>query len=422
MLRRRIRSTKKLWFLGGIIVLVLIISGIGLSMKGFGGKSGKADKAAALKPLVAVETVQKRDLLKQVVLSGKAVPVSQVDIAAKYTGHIVQVAVELGQEVQTGQVMIVQDTRDINLTIAHSSESMRRSQAESIESRAAFEANYYKAEADYQRNIDRVARYETLHATGAISKDSLDTARQQFVNAKAALDTLKEQSMEQGEPAVLESKRAEAARDEYKLEAYKQQREDMILCAPRNGIIGFRQAEVGALVQAGQKLLTIVDNSSMYIDCQVSEQSAAYLRTGMELPVTIDSLGRIYPGKIIYISPASDAKAQVYIVRISLLQEDLLVKGGMFAHAQSEILLKPKTIFVSKEALLDKNGKKYVFVINENNQAEQRLVKLGLANDDSMEILEGVYVGEVVAVSNVSRLKQDMQVEVEQKDKAGAGS
>ncbi|BBB89403.1 cobalt-zinc-cadmium resistance protein CzcB [Methylomusa anaerophila] len=400
--------------------MALIVSGIWGYMKGFGGKSGNAGKAAAIKPLVAVETVQKRDMVKRIVLSGQTVPAAQVDIAAKYTGRIVQVTVELGQRVEAGQVLIIQDTRDIDLIIAQSGESMRLARAESVETKAAFDANYRKAEADYQRNLDNLRRYESLHAAGAVSRENLDTARQQLVNAKAALDTLKEQAMTQGAPAVLETRQAAAARAEYMLEAYKQQREDMVLRAPRNGIIGYRQAEAGALVQDGQKLLTVVDNSSIYIDCQVAEQNAAYLVTGMELPVTVDSLGKSYPGKITYISPVSNEKTQAFTVRILLLQGDLLIKGGMFAHANAEILLKPKTIFVSKEAVLDKNGKKYVFVIHENKQAEQRQVRLGLANDEAVEILEGVKAGELVAGSNVSRLKQDMQVEVEQKAKTGS--
>lgn len=59
-----------------------------------------------------------------------------------------------------------------------------------------------------------------------------------------------------------------------------------------------------------------------------------------------------------------------------------------------------------KEAVLEKNGKSFIFVINGNNQAEQRAVQTGLSNDNEVEILSGVNDGEVIAISNLARLKK----------------
>ncbi|XER05609.1 Multidrug resistance protein MdtA [Sporomusa rhizae] len=141
------------------------------------------------------------------------------------------------------------------------------------------------------------------------------------------------------------------------------------------------------------------------------------MRTGMPVQVAIDSLGREYPGTIIYISPASDAKTQTFTVRLALTGDEPVIKSGMFAHASITGLLKQQTLFVAKTAILEKNAKQYVFTINDNNQVEQRLVTTGQRSDEAVEILTGLSDGERVAVSNIARLKPEMVVEVDGKGK-----
>ena len=418
MKMRKILNSRKRWLMLGVVVVAVVCFGAMLFWKTHNTSAGNMAKTSAVKPLVTVETVLRQDMLSRIVLSGQTVAAAQIDIAPKYKGYITKVAVELGQLVTAGQVLVVQDTLDIELSIAQTTAAIQQASAETIETKAAYEADYQKAEANYERNFANYQRYESLHNSGAVSREAFDIAKQQMINTKAVLAALQEQAMDSGIPAVLASKQAALAKVRYNLEALEKQYDDRILRAPRDGIIGYRQAEVGAFVKAGQKLLTVVDNGSNYIECQVSEQNAAQIRTGMQVKVTIDSLGQDYPGTIIYVSPASDAKTQAFTVRLALAQGESAIRSGMFAHADITGLLRPQTLVVAKTAILEKNGKKYVFVINDNNQAEQRLVTTGQRNDDSVEILTGINDGERVAVSNIARLKQDTVVETEERGKS----
>ncbi|WP_371366950.1 HlyD family secretion protein [Sporomusa rhizae] len=248
---RKFLASKKHRQILGIVVVAVVFAGALFFWKAH-EKSGNTAKASVIKPLVAVETVRRQDMRSRIVLSGQTVAVAQMDIAPKYKGHIAQVAVELGQTVTAGQVLVVQDLQDIDLDIAQTSAALRQARAEAAETKAVFAADYQKAKADYERNLANYQRYESLQLAGAISREALDTARQQMVNAKAALDALQEQTMAGGVPAALESKQAALVKAQYNLEALKQQREDRILRAPRAGIIGYRQAEAGTFVQVGQ--------------------------------------------------------------------------------------------------------------------------------------------------------------------------
>lgn len=401
-IRQRLLATdKKIKLAAGIVLLAVI----GLAIHSYlPQRPAASPRAGDIRPAVDVVAVQRQDMLKKIELSGKTVPESQIDIAAKYSGKITQVNVALGQRVEPGQVLLVQDTGDIDAALTQSEAALRGAAADAVESDASFQASYQKAKADYQLAVTNFERYKTLFAIGAVSKQSLDNAEQAVVAAKAAVDTWANQLMAGSSAAVISK---QAARDKAQggIAALHNQRDDMIMTAPRAGVIGYRQAEVGNFAQAGQKLLSIVDNSKIYVDCPVSEQDIGQIAAGMPAAVAVESLGKTYAAKIIYISPAMDAATQSFSVRLALDGIDDTLKAGMFARTEIDILLRPQTLFVPKEAVVSLNGKDKVFVVDGDNKAAERLVKLGLRNDKYVEIVDGVSAGDRIAVSNLARLK-----------------
>ncbi len=364
----------------------------------------KGQRMGDLKPTVDVITIVPRDMVRTILLTGQTVPVSQVDIVAKYTGKITQVSVELGQEVFKGQDLILQDESDITILLAQNKASLRQAQADAVDSTASFEASYQKAQADYQHSVTNFQRYKTLYEQGAISKESLDNAELQMNAARAPLDTWSKQ-ISSGNPATVLGKRAASEKAQSVVDALENQKNDLVLRAPRAGIIGFRQAEVGNIAQAGQKLLSIIDNSNIFVDCSVSEQDVGQIPLGSSVNVTVDSLGKSYSGKIIYSSPSMDAKTQTFTMRIALDSLDASIKSGMFARTTITMLLRPQTLFIPKEAIVSSNGVEKIFIVDENGQVTERVATLGLRNDKEVEILSGISSGEQVAITNLARLK-----------------
>ena len=399
------QKTKVMVMIGIIILLIA-------AFYGFKSKTiVKGQRAGEIKPAVDVLTLKRKDMMRDIVLTGQTVPVFQVDIAAKYTGRITAVNAVLGQVVSKGQNLIVQDMGDVDISIAQNGASLRQANADAIESQANFEANYQKAQADYERAITSFARYKTLYEQGAVSKEVLDNTQQQVTAAQASLETWSRQ-MAMGSAATVLSKQAARDKAQSAVEALENQKNDLILRAPRDGVIGYRQAEVGAMAQAGVKLLSIVDNSHIFVDCSVSEQDIGQVALGMPTLISIDSLGKSYQGKVTYVSPAMDTKTQTFAIRIELDHPDEKIKTGMFARTNITVLLRSNALFVPKEAVLSMNGSTRIFVVDGNGQIVERVVKLGLVNDTSVEILSGINEGEQVAVTNLARLKSGMAVTV----------
>ena len=88
-------------------------------------RSGPANVAPA-DPVVATEKLALRDMMKRVVLSGETVPKTSVDISPKYAGRIAEVSVDLGDVVQKGDVLLVQDLRDVQISILENSAGSRQ--------------------------------------------------------------------------------------------------------------------------------------------------------------------------------------------------------------------------------------------------------------------------------------------------------
>jgi multidrug efflux pump subunit AcrA (membrane-fusion protein) len=405
-MRQGLLSNKRKLIIFSIAILALLF----FAYRGIYAKNiVKGQRPEDTKPAVDVVTVQRKDMIRKIDLTGQTVPESQVDIAAKYTGKVTQINVELGQQVSPGQILLSQDSSDVDISISQNTASYRQASADAIESNAAFEANYQKAQSDYQHSVTNYDRYKTLYSQGAISKEALDNAEQQMASSQAALDTWSKQ-LSAGSAASVQSKLASRDKAQSAIDALQNQKSDLILRAPRAGVIGFRQVEVGNIVSAGQKVLSIVDNSNIYVDCSVSEQDIGQIALGVPTTISIESLGKSYTGKIIYISPAMDSKTQTFTIRIALDKPDDSIRSGMFARTTINVAIRPQTLFVPKEAVISLNGKDRIFIVNSNNQIEERIVELGLRNDKSVEILSGLKDGEQIALSNLSRLKTGITI------------
>ena len=401
-------TTKRQKLVAGGIALILLAIALYVYM-GMGKDS--MQKVRRNRPVVEVQEVVRADMGRHIVLSGQTVADASISLAPKYNGRITAVYADLGDWVEEGQVLMVQDLEDLDISIAQNAAAAGAARADVRETAATYNANLSSKKNAYELASAKYERQKYLFSIGAISQDKLDSVEAEYSAAKAAYEVLANQQAG-GMAAAIESKELIAAKQEHATEALEKQRSDMILRAPRSGIIAYRNAEVGAMAAAGTKAFTLVDNGHINVDCTIGENDAAILQAGMEVNVTIDALGKDFLGKIIFVSPAMDEDSKSYRVRVSLDNPDNTVKAGLFAHTAVDILQRPQTIFVPQSAVLTRNGEQYVFVLRGDGTVERRVVKIGLLNDVSEEILEGLTEGEKVVLTNQDKLQDGMKVKV----------
>ena len=168
------------------VILVFLLCGI----YAYTHRSRVSVGKTSAHPLVKVEKMEKKDMMKRVVLSGETVPRESVDISPKYAGRLEKVYVNLGDKVTKGDILVSQDTKDISFSIAQNRAGSQEAAADAVESRASYDAGTLKAQSDYDNALSTFNRYDTLFQEGAVSRQERDDKYQAMMEARAALQSL----------------------------------------------------------------------------------------------------------------------------------------------------------------------------------------------------------------------------------------
>jgi len=263
-------------------------------------------------------------------------------------------------------------------------------------------ANGLLAEAKAQLNKYEkdVARLKPLAEKRAVPQQDLD-------NALASVDV--------GKAGVLS---AEARVQSMQL--------DLGYCdvrAPISGLIGAKQVSIGELVGKGQPTLlaTMSTLDPMWFYCAVSE--VQYLKAQSEvrqrgkkveeLPVTlILSDGTVHPakGRFVFIDRAVDPKTGTLRVRAEFANTEKLLRPGMFGRIKVDLGVRLDSILVPERAVVELQGKNFVWVIGPDNKASQRAVKVGETIGESVLINEGLKSGERIVIEGLQKVREGAPV------------
>ena len=399
---------KKIHFTIILILGILLLSSLASKHLLFSNKA----KTKIIKPIVKTTIVSAKPMYKTISLFGKTKALAKINIVNKYAGTISAVHVDLGDEVKAGDMLLEQDLKDIELKLAEAKAKYGEYHGKALAYETEYNAQIERYKATYELHKTNYERYLKLHEAGAVSKLEVDNVKQTMLSSKANYEELAQQVMIDNMPAAVFARMQDGEQKYNDYLLLQNQREDMTLRATRNGIISYRNAEVGNYIAVGNKLFTIVDNSKVFVDCIVSESDSALLQVGQEVEVDIEALGHEAKGKIIFISPAASDENNGFSVRLALEGADANIKEGLFAKSKFNYLQKENTIYLNKTTIIEKNGKNYVFVLNKNNKVEQREIKTGIRNDINIEIIKGISAGECVVTNNLSRLRNGMSVEI----------
>jgi RND family efflux transporter MFP subunit len=170
--------------------------------------------------------------------------------------------------------------------------------------------------------------------------------------------------------------------------------------SPADGEILDKMIVQGSAVQPGMKLLRIENHSALWLDAEVYEQQIPMVSLGQEMQATVDALpGKTFTGKVSFIYPHLDHMIRTDVVRAVLDNAGMKLKPGMYATVN--IIAQPvaDAVLVPRQAVIDTGMKQIVFVAGPQGHFDPRNVRIGLAGDDQVQILEGVAPGEMVVTS-----------------------
>jgi len=181
--------------------------------------------------------------------------------------------------------------------------------------------------------------------------------------------------------------------------------------APFSGRIGLRSVSEGALVHPSTTLASLQDVCRVKIDFAVPERYANDLRPGAQVVFTTDYSPDLFYATVEAIEPAVDLRTRTIGLRaFSDNKAGKLVPG---ASVKVELQIKDlgKNIFVPTSALIP-SIKGYSVFINKSGKAKSMNVKTGLRNRKSVQIVDGLSIGDTLVTTNLLRVKQDAQLKI----------
>ena len=228
-----------------------------------------------------------------------------VQVAPKVAGQLKAVYVRDNQRVKTGDLVAEIDPADY---IVKANEA-RAAYEKALAAQKVAKANYSAAQISIENAKNDYERYKNLYETGAVSKQQLDMAQTRYQTSQANLVNADENVMSESKNKVADAdiKVLKAKMDKAELDlSYTK------IYAPQDGTVSGKRAEVGAYVQTGSPLFSIVPNE-VWIVANFKENQVGQMKKDMPVEIKIDAYpNKVFKGKIDSIQRASGAKSSLF--------------------------------------------------------------------------------------------------------------
>ncbi len=240
---------------------------------------------------------------------------------------------------------------------------------------------------------------------------TVDEAKRQYERIKSlrAQQSASESQLDE-QQRVWEASRARLAAIESRLA-------DRLLRAPFAGVIGLRNVSIGALVEPGDVITTLDDDSVMKLDFSVPAVYLAALVPGMPVTaITRAWQGQLFEGRVKSIDSRVDPVTRTVIVRALLSNSDYALRPGMLMQVELQSQRR-EAIIIPEECLVAQGQKQFVYVVDSaDNKVERREVRIGTRRPGEVEIIEGLVVGELVITDGTLKLRPGNKVSIRAKD------
>jgi RND family efflux transporter MFP subunit len=211
----------------------------------------------------------------------------------------------------------------------------------------------------------------------------------------------------------LEALRQSVKAAEAQLSSAESRRAETELRAPISGIVTERTADVGSLASPGQPVLVVQAIESLFVRTSLPLDAVSKVFTGQQAKIKIDAFaGQSFTGRISNVNAAADPQSRQITALIKIANQGGLLKPGMFAHVNIVTGKVRADIAIPREALTVTPRGVTIAVIDDENKAHIREVKIGVQSDTMAEVLEGVKVGEKVVVLTFDPLREGQAVQL----------
>jgi membrane fusion protein, multidrug efflux system len=329
-----------------------------------------------------VATVQVRELLRPLEVSGSLKAVNTAMLKARVAAEVRSLTVREGDAVRAGQVLVQLDTTEFDWRV-------RQAEQQAQAAKAQWEIA--------QRSL---ANNRGLVAQGFISATALETSVSNEAGAQASFQA------------------AQAA-----VEMARKQRADATVATPISGVVAQRLVQPGERVGIDARLLEVVDLSKLEVEVTVPPEEAATLRVGTTAKLQVEGLGEGIDATVVRINPSAQAGSRALVAYLAV-QAHPALRQGLFAKGRLE-LQRQRALAVPAAAVRLDQALPYVLLLDQG-RVKAATVQVGpaVAGDGGewQQVLQGLSEGQTVLLRGAGKLAEGTAVRVAAMDAAAASA
>ena len=349
-----------------IFRMICIASAVVAAVACGGNNQEQGPQAVDTTPTVSVQEVTRRDVPQEVVYTTTVQAFVKNNIAPQSVNRIAEIKVEVGDNVRKGQVLAKMDSVQLQ---------QARHQLK-------------QAELQMKNNEVEYGRLRGLYDAGGLSKSDLDAIELAYNASQLSYNVAKK--------------------------SYENLLENSVLVSPTNGVVTARNYDVGDMYAMSAPIFTVEQIAPVKLLVGVSESDYTKVHKGDAVVITADALpGEEFVGTINRIYPTVDPSTRTFTVEVKVANADKKLRPGMFARATVTFGLN-NSIIIPDVAVVKQqgSGERFVYVLNSDGTVSYTKVVLGRRLGAEYEVLEGLSDGAKVVTGGQIRLKDGVNVVV----------
>jgi RND family efflux transporter MFP subunit len=368
-----------------------------------------APPPAAAVPSVPVATVLPATLTNDLVLTAEFIPYQDVDVMSKVAGYVKSIGVDIGDHVQTDQVLATLEVPEIQDDVAKAKAGLSATEANVVTARAAVESA--KAAANIASLSFKRIQDVSVRDPGLVPRQDVDVAQSRSMEAAAQLASA------QSALKAAQDNRAEAESEYSRAQAMMQY---ATIRAPFTGVITKRYANTGSMIQAGissqtqaMPVVRLAQNNLLRLILPVPVSDVADVRDGQVVDVNVVSLGRTLKGKVTRYADSVQTNTRTMDTEVDVPNSDGSLVPGMYAEVHVHLADRPNVLSVPLDAVEGIGTSVQQVYVVRNGIVHLVPVAVGLQTSARVQIVSGVNRGDEVIVGRHTGLADGEKVDAE---------
>ncbi len=404
---------KKRW----LLVILGVAAGVGWLWLTPASEQVQKTAAAEL-PVVAVAKAERRDLARELTLTGELTPYQEVEVMAKVAGYVQRIYVDVGDFVSQGQVLAVLEVPEMRDDLVRAAAGVQRYRADLARAKDEIK----RAETAYEMAHLTATRLASVSNSqpGLVAQQEIDDAKSRDLMAAAQVAAARSAL------AAAEEQINVAMAEENKLKTVMQYTR---VVAPFSGVVTKRYADTGSMIQAGiasqtqaMPVVRLSQNSLLRLVLPVPESAAGLIRPGSGVEVRVPSVNRAFGGRVARIAEQVDTSTRTMRTEVDVPNADRKLISGMYAEIRLSVAESRGVVAVPLQAITLDENRRMVRVVAAAGKIETREIGVGLETARFAEVKSGVKEGELVVVGSRGQLADGQSVKPKVlDDSAGEG-